>query len=140
LSRRPSHSPIVFDTQALLKFYLGEKGAEEVENQLKLVLEKEVKGYLNLVNLAEFYYILCRVDNNLGREKESNLRSYGIEIVPLADDESELWKRAAMVKAEHSLSLADAFAAATALYLNARLITGADKEFDGIRNLRVERL
>jgi predicted nucleic acid-binding protein len=38
------------------------------------------------------------------------------------------------------MSLADAFAAATALELRAKLVTGADLDFDGVRALQVERV
>ena len=130
---------IVFDTQALLKLYLGESGADEVEDMLNLVLEKKIKGYMNLVNLAELYYVLCRVNETTAQEKERNLRSFGVKIVSVRDN-SNLWRHAALIKAQHSMSLADAFGAATALGLNATLLTGADLEFGGIKKLKIKRI
>ena len=50
---------IVLDTESLLIFYLGEVGADVVEDLLKKVLRGDIKGYLNVINLTEFYYILC---------------------------------------------------------------------------------
>ncbi len=50
------------------------------------------------------------------------------------------WKRAASLKAEYSMSLADAFAAATALELPAKLVTGADVDFNDVRTLQLERV
>ena len=126
---------VVFDTQALLVFYLGEPGADRVEDYLKSVLDNKVEGHINVVNLAELYYVLSRVGRNVADEKERNLRSFGIKIVPVRD-KSELWKKAAMIKAENALSLADAFAAATAITLKATLIAGADPEFNKIKNLK----
>jgi ribonuclease VapC len=128
---------VVFDTQAVLILYLGEKGAEQVANLLQQVLEQKRHGYMNVVNLAELYYILSRKSRNVADEKERNLRSFGVKIVSVQDN--ALWKEAALLKAKHSLSLADAFAAATAKTLNAKLITGSDPEFDNL-DIQVKRI
>ena len=74
---------VVFDTEALLIFYLGEEGAEVVADLLRRIQNKETKGFLNIVNLTEFYYILYRRDAAIAEEKVRNLRAYGMEIVPL---------------------------------------------------------
>ena len=129
---------IVLDTQALLILYMDENGAGHVAGLLKQVLDGKIKGYMNVVNLAELYYILSRKSGKIADEKERNVRSFGIKIVPVKDN--ALWKEAAMLKANHSLSLADAFAAATAKILRSKLVTGADQEFDGINNTRIERV
>lgn len=130
---------IVFDTQALLVLYLGEPGSEKVENHLERVMEKKVGGYLNLVNLTELYYILRRVDKSVAEEKERNLRGYGVKIVSVTY-KSRMWKEAAVIKADHALSLADAFAASTAILYNATLLTGSDVEFERIKGLKLERV
>jgi predicted nucleic acid-binding protein len=130
---------VVFDTQALLVFYLGETGGDKVEAYLEEVMEKKVRGYLNLVNLAEFYYILRRIDKNMAEEKERNLRGFGVRIVPVTDN-SPLWKDAATIKAECTLSLADAFAASTALLQRGTLLTGSDIEFESVKSLKLERV
>lgn len=129
---------IVLDTQALLILYMGEKGAEHVANLLKQVLDGKIKGYMNVVNLAELYYILSRKSSKMADEKERNIRRFGIKIIPVIDD--ALWKEAALLKANHSLSLADAFAAATAKILKSKLVTGTDPEFAGINNIQIERV
>ncbi|AIC15164.1 PIN domain-containing protein [Nitrososphaera viennensis] len=131
-------SNIVLDTQALLILYMGEEGSEHVAGLLKQVLDRKIKGYMNVVNLAELYYILGRKSKKVAEEKERNVRSFGVKIVSVKDN--ALWKEAAMLKANHSLSLADAFAAATAKTLRSKLVTGADPEFDGIDNVQIERV
>ncbi len=131
--------PIIFDTQALLKLYLDEEGAERVENHLKRIFAKQVKGYINIVTLAELYYVLFRIKKELAEDKERNLRSFGVKIISLGDN-SRLWKEAALIKAKNSLSLADAFGAATAIALRGTLVTGANAEFDTVELLRVERI
>ncbi len=128
---------VVFDTQALLALYLDEPGADKVESYLNLVLQGKMKGYMNVVDLAELYYILGRISEETADEKERNLRSFGIKII---FDNSKLWKSAAIIKAGHSLSLADAFAAATAVNLKGALVTGSDVEFDLVKNLEIERI
>ena len=128
---------IVFDTEALLVFYLGEPGGRKVEKCLTRIMKGELKGYLNVINLAELYYILYRKSPALAEEKEQNLRNYGLEIVPVDDD--ELWREAAKIKARHSLSLADAFTVATAKIEKASMLTGRDAEFHGI-DIPMERI
>jgi len=131
--------PIVFDTQALLVFYLGEPGSERVESYLEQISGGETKGYLNIVNLAEFHYVLRRISKITAEEKERNLRSFGVKIVPVTDN-SPLWKEAAAIKAGNALSLADAFAASTAILRKGTLLTGSDVEFDRVKDLKVERV
>ena len=121
---------VVFDTEALLIFYLGEPGADKVQELLEKTQKGESAGFLNIVNLAEFNYILQRRDPELATEKERNLRAFGLEIVPVLDN--GLWRVAANIKAQHPLSLADSFAAATARVKRARLATGRDEEYKSV--------
>jgi predicted nucleic acid-binding protein len=120
----------VFDTEALLIFYLDEPGADKVQQMLEKIQRSEHAGYLNIVNLTEFAYILQRRDPSIAKEKEENLRTFGLEIVPVVDN--ELWRVAAKIKAQHSLSLADSFAAATAKIKGAKLVTGRDEEYKSV--------
>jgi len=128
---------VVFDTETLLAFYLGEPGGKKVERRLAKIMEGEIKGYLNVINLTELYYILYRRNPDLAEEKERNLRGYGLEIVPVDDD--ELWKEAAKTKGRHTLSLADAFAVATAKVKKANLLVGQDAEFRNV-GVSIERI
>jgi len=118
---------VVFDTEALLIFYLGEEGAEVVEDLLRRIQNKETKGFLNIVNLTEFYYILYRRDAAIAEEKVRNLRAYGMEIVPIIDN--AIWREAGKIKGEHTISLADAFAVATAMAKGDKLVVGRDDDF-----------
>jgi predicted nucleic acid-binding protein len=120
----------VFDTEALLIFYLGEEGADVIEGLLLKIQKGEEKGYLNIVNLTEFYYILYRREPAIAEEKVRNLRAYGIEIVPIIDD--GIWKEAGKIKGKHTISLADAFAAATAMVKKDKLVVGRDDNFKSV--------
>lgn len=117
----------VFDSEALLTLYLGEEGGENVSNVLGRVQDGEAEGFINIVNLTEIYYILHRVDPELAEEKERNLRLFGLKVIPIEDN--NLWREAAKIKSRHTLSLADAFAVATAILLKSKLIVGSDKEY-----------
>ena len=123
---------LTFDSEAILAFYLGEVGGAIVRDSLKKIQNKEVEGYINIFNLTEIYYILARVDPKLAEEKQRNLRLYGLKVVPVEDD--GLWREAALIKSKHSLSLADAFAVATAQALKSKLVVGSDKE---LKNLSI---
>jgi predicted nucleic acid-binding protein len=129
---------VVLDTQALLVLYLDENGAERVAELLDQISERRINGYMNIVNLAELYYILGRKSRKIADEKERNIKSLGVKIVPVKDD--PLWKEAAILKANHSLSLADAFAAATAKIMKSKLVTGSDPDFDNIGSIQIERV
>lgn len=118
---------LVFDSEAILAFYLGEEGGEIVRDNFKKIQRREIEGYVNIINLAEIYYILRRIDPKVAEEKERNLRIYGLKVIPVEDD--DLWREAAKIKSQHTLSLADAFAAATAKILRSKLVVGTDEEF-----------
>lgn len=121
---------VVFDTEVILKFYLDEAGAETVESYLSKVRKGEIEGFMSAINLTELYYILYRKSPEIAEEKLTNLRNFGVKQVDVKGDS---WKEAAKIKAMHSLSLADAFAVATAKQLNAKLLIGRDVEFKGVK-------
>jgi predicted nucleic acid-binding protein len=116
-----------FDSEAILAFYLGEEGGEIVRDCLEQVQSGTAEGYINVLNLTEIYYILSRVSPKLAEEKQENLRLYGLKVVPVEDN--DLWRKAAHVKTKYSMSLADAFAVATAVVFKSKLVVGSDKEF-----------
>ena len=116
-----------FDSEAVLAFYFGEKGGDTVRDLLERVRSGAAEGYINIINLTEIYYILSRVSPELAEEKTSNLRLNSLKVVPVEDN--GLWREAAHVKAKHPLSLADAFAVATAKAFKSKLVVGSDREF-----------
>ncbi len=121
---------LTFDSEAILAFYLDETGGKIVKECLHKVEKGKAEGLMNIVNLTEIYYILYRKDPALAEEKCNALRLIGVKIVPVEDD--GIWRRAAQIKGEHSLSLADAFAVATAEVSKSTLVIGGDQEFSGL--------
>ncbi|MDD5473786.1 MAG: PIN domain-containing protein [Candidatus Methanoperedens sp.] len=120
----------VFDTEVILKFYLGEDGAPKVLKLLERVQDKKEKGYISVINLTEFYYILYRKSPEIAKQKVENLLSFGL--VPSEIKDNDLWREAGKLKALHNIPLADAFAAATANHLKATLVAGKDADFEGV--------
>ena len=109
---------------------MGEEGNAVVEEMLDRVIDGDVQAYINVVNLTELYYILHRYSPEAAEEKTRNLRAYGIKVVPLTDD--TLWRLAAEIKSRHPMSLADAYAAATAQVTGSKLVVGRDQEFNAL--------
>ena len=123
---------LTFDSEAILAFYLGEAGGTIVRDNLNKIQNRAIKGYINIVNLTEIYYVLARIDPKIAEEKQRNLRLYGLKVIPVEDD--GLWREAALIKSKHPLSLADAFAVATAQTFKSKLVVGSDRE---LKNLTI---
>jgi len=101
-----------------------------VEGLLDQVVDGSLEAYISVVNLTELYYILHRYSPEAAEEKTRNLRAFGVKVVPILDD--GLWKLAAEIKSGHPMSLADAYAAATAQATGSKLVVGRDAEFRGL--------
>ena len=121
---------LTFDSEPLIAYFLGEPGGETVKDFLFRIQRKEADGSINVINLAEVYYILHRLNPSRAEESCRVLSSFGLTILPIEDD--DLWYDAAKIKARHPLSLADAFAVATAEKQKSTLVIGSDKEYDGL--------
>lgn len=122
-------NPLIFDSSALLGYFLGEEGAPEVQKLLKAAVHEEASLFLSPVNLGEMFYIVSRKE---GPEKAESLVQMLDELffeMPPVDVETSLL--AARLKANHGLGYADAFAAALALRQKGDLVTG-DKEFKAV--------
>ena len=117
---------IVVDAHALLRFLQDEEGAEIVEQHLKKARIGEANLFMSEINLGEVYYMTVRrfgVEH--ARVRLNEIRQLSLEFVPA------LWslvQSAAELKAEYAVSYADCFAAATAMDLDAAVMTG-DPEF-----------
>ncbi len=122
-------NPLIFDSSALLSYFLGEEGASEVQKLLKTAVHEEASLFLSPINLGEMFYIVSRKESP---EKAESLVQMLDELffeMPPVDVETSLL--AAKLKGSHGLGYADAFAAALALRQKGDLVTG-DKEFKAI--------
>lgn len=121
----------VLDSWALIAFFEDEPAAEAVEELLDQANRDKHRLYMTAINWAEVYYTTMReVSREVAEEHARVIASLPIEIVGIGDD-LELARQAAICKASHRISLADAFAAALAKTKKAELVTG-DPEFKAL--------
>lgn len=120
---------IVFDSFALIALFRQEKGYELVRDLLVKMANDESEGYISAVNVGEIYYMISRKSNTKSAETAiAAVRQMPITIV---EPDLKICLDAAAIKAKHSLSYADAFAAELTISKKAVLITG-DDEFDSL--------
>jgi predicted nucleic acid-binding protein len=112
--------PVVLDTSALIAFIQNEAGADRVEQILKEGRSGNASVYISFVTLAELYYVVWREEGrSAALEIIALVKSLPLGIVESAE---RLTLLAGSIKANHRLSLADAFVAATASHVGATLI------------------
>ena len=117
---------ILFDSYAILKFYQDEDGADKVEKLLISSRQGDVQAFMSEINLGEVYYLTIR---RLGLESAKEYLERFFELsIQIVSPSSDIILSAAEIKAEYAISYADCFAVATALKVNASIITG-DPEF-----------
>ncbi len=120
---------IIFDSYALIALFRQEPGYELVRDLLVKIANDESEGFITAVNVGEIYYMMTRKSNTKHAETAiAAIRQMPIQII---DPDLKLCLEAAALKAKHSLSYADAFAAALTINKKGVLITG-DKEFEGL--------
>lgn len=118
----------VLDASAMLAILHDERGADAVAG---IITEPESVIYAHAVNLCEVYYWTYR---NGGASKAmlamTGLQALGIET--RSDMDEHFWHDAGIIKANHRLSLADAFAIALARRVDCQLVTSDHHELDAL--------
>jgi predicted nucleic acid-binding protein len=119
----------VLDSHALLAYFRQEPGGERVKEMLHKAATADRPLHMTEVNYAEVNYMIRRKEgDDAWGETTRILETLPIEYHPVT---RALADQAAMYKAGHKLSLADAFAAALAKEKKAELVTG-DPEFKAL--------
>ena len=120
---------IVFDSFAFIAMFRNEPGKDFVKDLLVKMSNDEIEGYITTINIGEIYYMICRKSN----AKAADLAMEALKQFPLhiVDADLKLTMEAAAIKANHSMSYADAFAVALTINKKATLIT-SDDEFDSL--------
>jgi len=117
----------VLDSFALIGFLENEKFASRVESLLKQARKGKTVVYLHALHLGEVYYIILREQSqNMADLAYARIKSFPVRYIDIIDD--ELLRNAGWLKANYSISYADAFAAAMAIIHKSSLLTG-DSEF-----------
>ena len=116
----------VLDASAMLAMFFGQPGMEQVRDLFHKASEADRPVYISAVNWAEVLYKMERRHGKAGYDTARQFEhTTPLEAVPV---DRELAEAAALLKNEHGLGLADAFAAALAKSKKAELVT-ADTEF-----------
>jgi len=116
----------VLDSFALIAYFRGESAAVPVRDLLEEAVAQDTPLHMSEVNYAEVKYTLIRKDGPATwRDSAEALTGLPIEFHPA---DRLLADRAGDLKSRYKISLADAFAAALAVELQADLVTG-DPEF-----------
>ena len=120
---------VVLDSYAVLALLNGESGADEVVEALRRIPARGGEVSLCTINWGEVLYITARRGGARKREV-ARLHMANLPLT-LVQATQELVEQAARLKAQHPLSYADAFCAATALQRSASVLTG-DREFEAV--------
>ncbi|MDB6093942.1 MAG: vapC [Verrucomicrobia bacterium] len=122
---------LVLDSWALMAFFGNEPAADAVEQLLDEAGRGKHQLFMTSVNWAELYYSTMRgTSQDVAEHHAEVVAGLPIDIVGIGDD-LKLARDAAILKASHRLSLADAFAAALAQEKKGELVTG-DPEFKAL--------
>ena len=114
------------DSFAVIAYFRNEQGAVQVEKMLIKAANSNKPLSMCEVNFAETKYMILRKHGKSAWESTANiLKSLPIQFYPADRQQSDL---AAQFKANHRISLADAFATALAKVTRSQLVTG-DQEF-----------
>ena len=117
---------IVFDASALIAFLRLEPGAGTVRQLLRA---NRGDCYVHAINLCEVYYDFRRLDGETVAQRALQLIAL-VGITTREDMDSALWQDAGRLKADHRISLADAFCLALGRRLNYEIATTDHHEFD----------
>jgi len=120
---------VVLDASAMLAMFFGQPGMETMRALFHSASEGDRPVHISAVNWAEVLYKMERKHGQAGYDTARRFEhTTTLEVVPL---DRELAESAALLKNEHGLGLADAFAAALAKHKKAELVT-ADHEFKSV--------
>jgi predicted nucleic acid-binding protein len=123
---------LVFDSWAILAFYEDEPAGKQVAELIAEANERETPLWMSVINAGEVWYIIARRTSEAEADSTiAELQSLGIQF---DNAEWRISRQAALFKSKHTMSYADAFAAALALQKNAHLVTG-DKEFKNMEGV-----
>jgi len=119
----------VLDTSALFTLTKGENGSDTVEDILISAKKGKCHIYLSFISFAELYYITWQgKGESAAKELIILVKSLPAQRV---DSNERITLSAGRIKANHKLSVSDAFIAATALDKSAVLVH-KDPEFESV--------
>jgi predicted nucleic acid-binding protein len=121
----------VLDACSLIAYYNNEDGSLKVKPIIKEAVDGDSDILIHRVNLFEVYYDLSRASGEVFvKAAMKSFNDSPIRVIDTITDEA--MKEAARFKLSYKISVADAFALATAKLEDATLVTADHHEFDAI--------
>jgi predicted nucleic acid-binding protein len=121
----------VLDACSLIAYYNDEEGAGKIESLIDEAIDGHSIASIHKINLFEVYYDLLRSGNE--EKVKASMGLFNASHITVIDEiTDELMKEAARFKLSYKISVADAFALATAKLEDATLVTADHHEFDAI--------
>lgn len=118
----------VFDSSALITFFNGEKGADEVE---KILLQDNSEKIISMINVFEICYDVAKRSSYAdGLQMFETIKQMPIDII--YEINQNVMGNAIHFKTNFKVSVADSIALGLAKEKNAFLITSDHHEFDCI--------
>ena len=125
------------DTSAIMSYFLGEVGKDEVSRILSRAQKREIMVYVSFMSYMETLYRTWKLsDEDTGRKAYIMLRNLPVKEVTQDED---LLLKAAAIKATNPLSVADAWIVATAQKTGTTLVH-KDPEMDIIKGIKLKKL
>ena len=132
-SERPK---VVLDTKPLIKLFAQEEGWSEVQKILFKIEAEEIEAAISVVTLTEIYYKYMQEKKpDLARTRVEEL-TYALYLKKL-DISQRVAIKAGEFKGKYSVSIVDAFIAATAYFEGATVISD-DPDFGKIPEIKVK--
>ncbi len=100
------------------------KDQNPAAGRVRELLQGDTRAVMNILNVGEVFYLVVKKESLAYGERVLQGLRDGVTMVAATD---ELVLFAALLKARHAISYADAFAAATAIRRKAPLVTGDDE-------------
>lgn len=131
MKREAVNKKYVFDTSALFTLIDDEDGSNKVEEILISAKKKHSEIFISFITFAEIYYVAWQEKGESAAKELIIL----VKSLPLKCVESceRITLAAGRIKANHRLSVSDAFIAATALDKKAVLVH-KDPELESVRD------
>jgi len=115
-----SNTRLLFDTHAFLAYFNREKGSETIKNLMDAIQSGESEGFVAAITLTELAYIYCRrADKETAALRVMQIQHSKMTVIPLT---AEIALPAGILK-QPGISVADAIIAASALSVNASVVT-----------------
>ncbi len=119
----------MLDTWAMIAYLRSEPAAQEVRQALRRARTNQILILFSLINYGECMYVIERSDGIEEALRFAHIiDELAVQVVPV---DRPLVFAAARLKARHTISYADAFAAAVAKQYGGRVMTG-DWEFKSL--------